>query len=54
MLSNISDLRRKLEKQVLSKEPYDKVLATSRDIDTLLVRYYNEKRDECETLILIE
>ena len=42
MLNKINVLREKLEKQFLEDESYDKILATSREIDELLVKYYKE------------
>ena len=40
MLDKINVLREKLETQVLENESYDKILKTSRQIDSLLVEYY--------------
>jgi len=55
MLDKINMLREKLENQILDNEPYDKVLATSREIDALLVDYYNaETASKVDTLILIK
>ena len=41
MLNEINVLREKLEMQVLDNTTYDEVLKTSRQIDKLLVEYYN-------------
>lgn len=55
MLDKINMLREKLENQILNNEPYDKVLATSREIDALLVDYYHaENMAKQDTLILIK
>ena len=40
MLDDINVLREKLEQQVLDNEPYSEILATSKQIDELLVKYY--------------
>ena len=40
MLETINMLREKLEQQVLGNESYDVILATSKQIDKLLVEYY--------------
>jgi len=54
MLDKINMLREKLENQILDNEPYDKVLATSREIDSLLVDYYNHEETILEKLFLIK
>lgn len=41
MLDKINMLRDKLERQVVENKPYEEVLQTSRQIDLLLVEYYN-------------
>lgn len=54
MLDKINMLREKLENQILDNEPYDKVLATSREIDALLVEYYNSSNftNKCELILI--
>lgn len=54
MLDKINMLREKLENQILNNEPYDKVLATSREIDALLVEYYNSENviSQCELILI--
>ncbi len=54
MLEKINMLREKLESQILNNEPYDKVLATSREIDSLLVAYYNHENTVLDKLFLIK
>jgi len=54
MLEKINMLREKLENQILNNEPYDKVLTTSREIDTLLVDYYNHESVVLGELFLIK
>lgn len=54
MLEEINMLREKLENQITDNEPYDKVLATSREIDKLLVDYYNLEMEGLGELILIK
>ena len=41
MLEQINVLREKLEKQILENKSYDEILITSKEIDKLLVEYYN-------------
>ena len=41
MLEQINVLREKLETQILEKESYEEILITSKEIDKLLVEYYN-------------
>lgn len=41
MLDKINMLREKLEMQVLEKESYEQILETSKQIDVLLIQYYN-------------
>ena len=41
MLEQINVLREKLETQILENESYDDILITSKEIDKLLVDYYN-------------
>ncbi len=36
----INVLREKLEKQILSNEPYEEIYRTSTEIDKLLTKYY--------------
>ena len=54
MLNKINMLREKLENQILDNEPYDKVLDTSREIDKLLVDYYNLEKEGLGELVLIK
>ena len=41
MLEQINMLREKLEIQILENKSYDEILTTSKEIDRLLVEYYN-------------
>lgn len=41
MLEQINVLREKLETQILENKSYDEILITSKEIDKLLVKYYN-------------
>lgn len=41
MLEQINVLREKLEKQILENKSYDEILITSKEIDKLLVEYYD-------------
>ncbi len=41
MLEQINVLREKLETQILENKSYDEILITSKEIDKLLVEYYN-------------
>ena len=41
MLEKINVLREKLETQILENKSYDEILTTSKEIDKLLVEYYN-------------
>ena len=41
MLDEINMLREKLEMQVLENYSYEEVLKTSKQIDSLLVKYYD-------------
>ena len=41
MLEQINVLREKLETQILENEAYEEILITSKEIDKLLVEYYN-------------
>ena len=41
MLEQINVLREKLETQILENKSYDEILITSKEIDELLVEYYN-------------
>ena len=41
MLDEINVLREKLEIQILENESYEEILITSKEIDKLLVEYYN-------------
>lgn len=41
MLEQINVLRDKLETQILENKSYDEILITSKEIDKLLVEYYN-------------
>ena len=41
MLEQINVLREKLETQILENKSYDEILMTSKEIDKLLVEYYN-------------
>lgn len=41
MLNEINVLREKLEMQILENESYENILKTSKQIDVLLVEYYN-------------
>lgn len=41
MLDEINMLREKLEMQVLENKSYEEILKTSKEIDVLLVEYYN-------------
>lgn len=41
MLEQINVLREKLETQILDNESYEEILTTSKEIDKLLVKYYN-------------
>ena len=41
MLEQINVLREKLETQILENKSYDDILITSKEIDKLLVEYYN-------------
>ena len=41
MLEQINMLREKLESQILENDSYDRILITSKEIDKLLVDYYN-------------
>lgn len=41
MLEQINMLREKLETQILENKSYDEILITSKEIDKLLVEYYN-------------
>ena len=54
MLEEINMLREKLENQILNNEPYDMVLATSREIDTILIDYYNHENMVSGKLFLIK
>lgn len=54
MLEEINMLREKLENQMLNNEPYDKVLDTSREIDKLLVDYYNLEKECLGESVLIK
>ena len=55
MLDKINMLREKLEYQILNNESYDRVLATSKEIDHLLMEYYhNKNKSKSDNLILIK
>ena len=41
MLEEINMLREKLDNQVLENAPYEDILFTSKEIDKLLIDYYN-------------
>jgi len=41
MLQQINVLREKLETQILENKSYEEILITSKEIDKLLVEYYN-------------
>ena len=41
MLEQINVLREKLEIEILQNKSYDEILATSQQIDKLLVKYYD-------------
>lgn len=41
MLDEINMLREKLENQILNNESYEEIIITSKQIDVLLVKYYN-------------
>ena len=41
MLEQINVLREKLETQILENKSYEEILITSKEIDKLLVDYYN-------------
>ncbi len=40
MLEQINVLREKLETQILENKSYEEILTTSKEIDKLLVEYY--------------
>ena len=55
MLNKINTLREKLDRQILEDKPYDEILETSREIDKLLVEFYNKGTPIKEkTLFLIK
>ena len=44
LTEEINELRMKLERQILNKEPYDSIYSTSLQIDKLLTEYYKKQQ----------
>ena len=49
MLNKINILREKLDKEILEERPYEEILETSRQIDKLLIEFYEESLPIKET-----
>ncbi len=53
MLNKINMLREKLDRQILEEKTYEEILETSREIDKLLVEFYEKSLPIKETKLFL-